>query len=239
MPDPVGSGGSGARSAASSRALRRLDRLHDVPLSFEAPATDIYDARAGWVIDTYTQALPGEAPGVPEAGGAWEVAQAALRDYEFADPRLIRAVYYPDRALVGRTMLLVGRFGPLRFHMGARVYAVVDETRDVDGREVRVWGWGYQTLRGHLETGRMRFQVWKWLDDGAVDFHLDAASRPGHIANPIVRLGFHVFGRRLQLRFAHRACERMNGIVRARLAGRPVRESSSDAISVAPVPPRV
>ncbi|MCW2972233.1 MAG: hypothetical protein JWN72_506 [Thermoleophilia bacterium] len=237
MPDPSGSGGSGARSASSSRSLRRLDRLHDVPLNYEPPATDTYDAGAGWVIDSYTQPLPGEAPGAPEAGGVWEVAQAALRDYEFADPRLIRAVYYPERDLAGRTMLLVGRFGPLRFHMGARVYAVVDETRLVEGREVRVWGWGYQTLRGHLETGRMRFQVWKWLDDGAVEFHLEAASRAARIANPIVRAGFRVFGRRLQLRFARRACERMDAIVRARLAGRVVRESTGDSVDVAPITP--
>ncbi|MCA1681991.1 MAG: DUF1990 domain-containing protein [Actinobacteria bacterium] len=34
-----------------------------------------------------------------------------------------------------------------------------DETRDVDGRTVRVWGWNYRTLQGHLEMGQMDYEV--------------------------------------------------------------------------------
>lgn len=221
-----------ARHREQGGAWKVLDRLHDAPLNFEPPLGDEFDPLDGWTIDHYRQPLPSEAPGEPVAGGSWEVAKDCLEDYEFADPRLIRAVYRQEDPLVGRTMLLIGRFGPLRFHMGARVYAVVDEEREVDGRAVRVWGWGYQTLTGHLETGRMRFQAWKWLDDGAVEFRMDAASRPAHIPNLVVRWGFAVFGRRLQLRFARRACARMNAMVRARLAGAPIREPAIEGIDV-------
>lgn len=221
-------------SARTGRAWRVLDALHDVPVNYDAPPEDRYDPAQGWTIDTYCQQLPSEVPGEPVPGGSFELARAAMERYEFADPRLIRAIYYPGRELRGRTMLLTGRFLLLRFRMGARVNDVVDEVRQVDGRDVRVWGWSYQTLRGHLETGQMRFQAWKHLDDGSVQFHIDAASRPSGIGNPFVRLGFRIFGRRLQLRFAHRACARMDAIVRARLAGEPVRERLVDSVSVQP-----
>jgi len=38
----------------------------------------------------------------------------------------------------------------------------------------------------------MDWEVWKWLDDGHVEFRVHAVSRPARIANPIVRFGFHV-----------------------------------------------
>ena len=34
------------------------------------------------------------------------------------------------------------------------------------GDAVRVWGWSYRTLQGHLEMGQMDYALWKWLDDG-------------------------------------------------------------------------
>ena len=94
-----------------------------------------------------------------------------------------------------------------------RVSGVIDEIRRVEGREARVWGWSYATLQGHLETGQMDYEVWKWLDTGAVEFRIHVVSRTSRIGNPIVRLGFRLFGRREQLRFARRACERMACLV--------------------------
>ena len=97
--------------------------------------------------------------------------------------------------------------------MGVRVNRVVDETREVDGRAVRVWGWGYATLQGHLETGEMGYEVWKWLDSGTVEFRVHVVSRPGRIPNPLIRIGFRLFARRAQVRFAKRSCERMASLV--------------------------
>jgi uncharacterized protein (UPF0548 family) len=132
-----------------------------------------------------------------------------MLDYQFADPRIVRAVYAPDSELEGRDMLLEARFLGLRFRFGVRVEGVVDETSEADGRPVRVWGWSYRTLQGHLEMGQMDYEVWKWLDSGEVEFRIHVVSRPARIPNPIVRLGFRIFGRRQQVRFARRACERM------------------------------
>ena len=120
----------------------------------------------------------------------------------------------------GRDMLLEGRFLGLRFMLGVRVVATVDETTELDGRPARVWGWSYATLQGHLEEGRLDYTVVKLCDTGEVQFRLHAVSRPASIANPVVRVGFRIFGRHLQRRFARTAGERMARTVRERLASR-------------------
>ena len=133
-----------------------------------------------------------------------------MLDYEFADPRIVTAIYAEDSELEGRDMLLEARFWNLiRFRFGVRVGGVLDETHTLDGREARIWGWSYRTLQDHLEMGQMDYQVWKWADSGEVEFRIHVVSRPASIPNPIVRLGFRLFGRREQVRFARRACERM------------------------------
>jgi hypothetical protein len=94
---------------------------------------------------------------------------------------------------------------------------VVDETRIHDGREVRVWGWNYRTLQGHLEMGQMDYEVWKWIDTGEVEFHTCRVSRRTPGGNPVIALGVRVFGRRQQVKFARHACERMARLTAAAL----------------------
>ena len=203
--------------AATPRAKRALADLTERALNFE-PA-EVADAQpgSGWNIDDYSQPLPPEAPGEPVDNGSFAIAQQLMCDYAFADPKIARAVYDPAKDLANRNMLLQVRFGPLRFFFGCRVGAITDETRTVEGRPVRVWGWSYGTLQGHVERGQMDYAVWKWLDDGAVDFRIHVVSRRAKVRNPIVRLGFRVVGRRRQKHFAHRACERMSELVEREL----------------------
>jgi uncharacterized protein (UPF0548 family) len=194
---------------------RALDELHDRPLNFDRASREEWTVERGWRIDDYCQPLAAESPGPPEPGGSWQRARQLLRDYEFADPRIVRAIYLPGGPVEGRDMLLEVRFWGLTFRFGVRVSAVIDQVRPVDGRDVRVWGWSYATLQGHLETGQMDYEVWKWLDTGAVEFRIHVVSRASRIGNPIIRLGFRLFGRREQVRFARRACERMAHLVPA------------------------
>jgi uncharacterized protein (UPF0548 family) len=163
----------------------------------------------GWNVDDYCQPLPSERPGPPEPDGVWERARRLMEEYEFADPAIVRATYAADSPLEGRDMLLEARFLGLRFRFGVRISGVTDEQREEAERPVRVWGWSYRTLKGHLETGQMDYEVWKWLDDGAVEFRIHVVSRAARIPNPLIRLGFRLFGRREQVRFARRALERM------------------------------
>jgi uncharacterized protein (UPF0548 family) len=206
------------RRLRDPRSLEALSALHDKRLNFDLEARDGMTRASGWNVDDYRQPLPPEQPGLPAPGGSWERARELMLDYEFADPEIVRAVYAPDSPLEGRDMLLEARFLFLRFRFGVRVEGVFDETCEREGRTARVWGWSYRTLQGHLEMGQMEYEVRKWLDSGDVEFRIHVISRPARIPNPIVRLGFRIVGRRQQVRFARRACERMARL----LEGRPV-----------------
>jgi uncharacterized protein (UPF0548 family) len=217
----------------SSRGRERVDALHALALNFD-PARR--EAEGGWHVDAYCTRLPPEPPGPPLPDASFAAAQDVMRDYEFADPRIVRAVYHPDGPLAGRDMLLELRFLGVRFHAGVRVGGVIDETREVDGRTVSVWGWNYSTLQGHLEKGQMDYEAWKWHDDGTVEFRIRRYSKAAHIANPVIRLGFRLFGRREQVRFAEHALERMRRLVSARLVGRPADVPRvEDEITLAPL----
>ena len=65
--------------------------------------------------------------------------------------------------------------------------------------------------------GEMRFQVWKYLETGKVEFQIHAYSKTGKINNPFYKLGFLLFGRWLQIRFARRSLARMAELVSTRL----------------------
>ncbi|PRX46139.1 uncharacterized protein DUF1990 [Prauserella shujinwangii] len=164
-----------------------------------------------WTFDEHRFHLGDEAPGPPEPGGLWETACDALRDYEFTPPELIRAVYDARAPLLGRDLLLEGRFSVLRFYFGVRITSVVDEASDTE----RVWGWAYQTLEQHLERGQVRYAVVKHLGGGRVEFTATSYSQPSPGLGPVLRLGWLLFGRRAQLRFYRRCGERMRHLAHA------------------------
>lgn len=192
--------------------LDELGTLHPNFTGADGP----FDEAHGWKIDDHCCPLPDEVPGPPAPDGPFAAARDVLRDYAMADPRIIRAVYDPAEPLHGRTMALEGRFTFLRFPMGVRITDVVDDVTQVDGQRVARWGWGYSTLEGHLEQGRMDWEVWKWLDTGDVEFRIHAFSKRGRIENPIIRLGFAVFGRLMQERFYDAVQRRMRTLVEHR-----------------------
>lgn len=193
-----------------------LRRLREVPENFELQGEPSADD--GWTLDHYLLVLPREAPGDPEPGGPFEIACDLVRDYEFADPSIIKGVFLPGGELQGRDMLLEGRFLFLRFLLGVRVVKVVDETTELDGRPARVWGWCYRTLAGHLEAGEMCYRVVKMLDDGDVQFRVSRYVRDVSIPNAVVRFGWAGFGRYMQVVFVRRSLERMRRLVKAQLA---------------------
>lgn len=152
-----------------------------------------------------------EAPGEPVPGGIVETAGKLVNSYQFCDPRIIRAAFRIDGDLIGRDLLLEGRFLFLRFLIGVRITERHDELRDGPAGPQRVIGWSYRTLQGHLEQGRLTYEVVKELATGRVVFRIDAYSRQAPIANPLYRLGFRLFGRATQLRFYRAALRRISG----------------------------
>lgn len=202
----------------SARERIALEALQGKTFNYDVGRASGFGA-SGWNIDDYCQPLPSEKPGCPTPGGSFEAAVEFATNYEFADPRIVRAIYDPDAPLENRDMLLEARFYGLRFLFGCRVGGLVDTIRAMEGRRVRVWGWSYRTLQGHLEMGQMDYEVWKWLDSGDVEFRIHVVSRAARIPNPVIRLGFRLFGRRAQTKFARRACQRMAKLTAERVSG--------------------
>ena len=199
------------------RARRRLAEVTKRDLNYDPRDLDVESPGAGWHRDDMREPLPAEVPGAPVAGGSWEIARDLMVEYQIADPRRVRATYEAAAPLEGRTMLLTIRFAGLRFRVGVRVGDVYDETRVVDGREARVFGWDSRTLEGHIEEGQMHYEVWKWLDTGAVEFRLHAASRAARDRSPLLRLGFRVIGRQQQLDFYRQTCRRIRRLTESQL----------------------
>ena len=170
-----------------------------------------------WNFDVHRSLVGRERPGPPEPGGVWETARELVRDYEFTPPELVRAVYHRHAPLLGRTLLLEGRFFALRFYMGVRITALADETR----QQEKVWGWAYQTLEHHLERGKVTYEVIKHLDSGQVEFVASCQSQRSPTLGWILRLGWLLFGRRAQLRFYRRCGQRLHELVQASLTGTP------------------
>lgn len=195
--------------------LAMLPGCRELALNF-GPDDGPFTEEAGWKVDDRCCALPGERPGPPEPGGPWEQAREVLANYEMAPPNIIRAAWDEGAPVSQRTMVLEGRFAWLRFPMAVRIGDVVDDELEVDGRRVRRWGWSYRTLAGHLEQGQMDWEVWKWTDKGDVEFRIHAFSRRGPIPNPIVALGFRLFGTWTQERFYEGVQERMRSLVEER-----------------------
>ena len=200
----------------------RLDALRRSPFNLDLDAE--HDPADGWHHDHHRGALPPEPPGPPlppdAPAASFAVARELVRDYAFPDPRLVTGIFSPDEPLTGRPMLLRARFLGLTFWFGVRVGAETDGVRPTARGPASVYGFDYATLEGHFERGRITFEVRKAHATGAVDFHIDAVSQPDRIGNPLFRLGFRLFGRRLQLRFARTAIERMQRFVGEELAAR-------------------
>jgi uncharacterized protein (UPF0548 family) len=189
-----------------------------------------------WHVDGAEVVVGRETAGAPAAGGPWGLACRLVAQYEFTNGRIVRAVYRPADDLLGRDMLLEGRFWILRFYLGVRVTAVTDETREGGRGAERVWGWSYQTLQGHLEQGRLSYEVIKNLASGRVTFRVSGYSRAAPIPNPLIRLGFALFGRWTQRRFYRSVQLRMRALVQAGQHGRPLPRLAvrPDGIAIVP-----
>jgi uncharacterized protein (UPF0548 family) len=215
---------------------KQLDALHDVPLNFDLERRHEYTEASGWHLDEYEAELPPELPGPPLPGGSWEIARRMMQEYKFPDPTIVTGIYYPDRPLAERVMLLKARFLFLTFYFGVRVGKVTDEVRESEQGPAHIWGFNYQTLQGHFERGQMDFEIWKWRASGKVAFRIHAFSQPDEIDNPVYRLGFKLFGRPLQRRFAHRALERMQQLVQEELKAA-TRHEPAPPVEAPPVQP--
>ncbi|HEY6399309.1 MAG TPA: DUF1990 family protein [Solirubrobacteraceae bacterium] len=202
----------------SAKIRRKLSELPGKPLNFDLASLADASPRAGWTITDLRQPLPDEPPGGPVEDGSWQTAQRLMRGYEFADPSIVRAYYDPAVPLQRRNMLLKLQAFGAHLLVGVRVGEVYDQTRELSGGSARIWGWNYRTLEGHPEAGQMDWEVWKWLEDGRVEFRVHAVSRLARIPNPIVWLGFRLLRDRERRAFLESTKQRMRTFTELALA---------------------
>jgi uncharacterized protein (UPF0548 family) len=208
----------GRRPGRADRgSARRLAQLPRRAVNFDAADIDSLIAAGDWRVDDMIEPLPHEGSGPPAAGGSWLVARRIMDEYQLADPGVVTAFYDREAPMQGRDMLLKIRFAGLPLWVGVRIGEVDEQTLELDGRPVRVFGWSYRTLEGHFEQGQMHYELWKWLDSGDVEFRLRAVSRPAARGPLLLRTGFRLFGRTHQLRFYRQVCRRAKRLTEAQL----------------------
>ena len=196
----------------------RLDAYTNAQVNYDFSRQNEYTSAAGWRLDDYATDLPAEVPGPPAPAGSFAAAQDVLRRYAFPPPDLITGIFRPDSPLENRVMLLRAHFLVFNFYFGVRVSEVIDEAaRATPTGPERVWGYGYRTLEGHFERCQIDFTIHKNITSGAVQFRIHAVSQAGQIRNPFYWLGFKLFGRILQRRFARESLRRMQEMVAAEL----------------------
>lgn len=195
----------------------RLIALTQLKLNLDLERHSEYTAQAGWNVDQHEAELPPEPPGEPTPHGSFRAAQQIAREYRFPPPELITGIFLPDQPLETRVMLLRARFLIFTFYFGVRVGGVTDTVQDAPQGQERVWGYNYATLEGHFERGQIEFSVHKRITTGQVAFRIRSFSRTGTITNVFYRIGFLIFGRALQRRFARESLRRMQMLVREAL----------------------
>lgn len=219
MPSPAALPAPTAAPPAWLQYRAQLQAYAHTKVNYDYQNVREYTAATGWRLDHYATDLPAEVPGPPEAHGSFAAAQDVLRRYAFPPPDLITGYFDPSQPLDQRIMVLRAHFLVFDFYFGVQVVDVIDEAAHAgsDGPE-RVWGYGYRTLEGHFEKGQINFSIHKNLATGSVQFRIKAMSQPGHIRNPFYWLGFKLFGRMLQRRFARQSLLRMGRLVAEALA---------------------
>ncbi|MFD2718022.1 DUF1990 domain-containing protein [Hymenobacter monticola] len=223
MPDQIAAVPASAKPAAWEQYRAQIESYSEAKVNYDFARQSEYTSETGWRLDDYATDLPAEAPGPPEAAGSFAAAQEVLKRYAFPPPDLITGYFDPETPLEKRIMVLRARFLFFNFYFGVRVSDVTDEAaRDTPDGPERVWGYGYRTLEGHFERGQIDFTIHKNLTTGAVQFRIHAVSQPGQIRNPFYWLGFKLFGRMLQRKFARESQRRMRELVGAQLAGQPL-----------------
>ncbi len=188
-----------------------VSRLRDKAVNY-----DVDEIRAStWHFDHHRFFLGTDPPGRPEKDSVWWRAQKVVAAYAFTPGGLLRAHYFREEPLLGKNLLLVGRFAFARFAMGVRI---TETGFDEDGVRYS-WGWSYETLQGHLERGKVDYRVVKDLHTGVVTLEVNSYNQVNPRTHLFIRLGWLFFGRRAQHKFYDAVGANLRRLAQQPLAG--------------------
>lgn len=163
----------------------------------------------GWRIWGSRAVVAGEPPGPPLTDGPFQRGCVALANYRFSDPSIVVSHFDRESRLHGRYMLLELRVLGLRYLCGV----VVAGTRSEQEQDRTVFGFRYDTLRGHVEAGAETFLLVKDHATGEIRFHVDARWREGEFPNWWSRLGFKLVAGHYQRRWHVQAHRRLHALM--------------------------
>lgn len=149
-----------------------------------------------------------EPPGPPIPDGPFRRMVPALAAYRFSDPDIVKGHFDPDAPLLGRRMLL--ELKPLFLHYLCGT--IVGATREESDHERTIWGYRYETLVGHVETGAEWFLLEKNHRSGVISFSIEAHWKPGQFPNWWSYVGFKLLAGRYQRRWHRNAQRRLSAI---------------------------
>jgi uncharacterized protein (UPF0548 family) len=201
----------------------RLGALASVPRNFDEDP-DALRANEVWRYYRSQAQVGVETPGPPAADGSFARMRAAIAAYRFSDPRIVKGHFDPRAPLLGRRMLLELKPLVLRYLCGTVVGAEREATDD--GRTE--WGYRYETLVGHLETGAEWFLLEKDHRTGVITFRIEAHWKPGQFPNWWSRLGFRLLAPRYQRRWHRQAQRRLAAIGAGAVPTEPTRSYGPD-----------
>jgi uncharacterized protein (UPF0548 family) len=181
-----------------------LAALHDRPVNFVDPAETMTVAN-GWTVDGATIALGSEPEGPPAADGPFLRARRAIVNFDFSDPSIVVGLFDPAAPLVGRNMLVEIKALGLHYLCGVRVTQV----REDEDNGTSYFGYRFDTLVGHIESGFEWFLLVKDHQTGALEFRIEAHWKPGDFPNWWSRVGFFTVGHHFRRVWRHRAAARL------------------------------
>lgn len=178
----------------SAEELRaRIEAAEAVERNFDAEEEDM-TGETGWY-HYYSEAIIAREL---EGTDRFERARVGLRHYQFSHPGIVTAHFDPDAPLLSRRMLLEIQVLGLHYLCPALVSRVREEPS--------VYGFRYDTLDGHLESGMEWFLLTK-DERGDIRFRIEARWRHGDFPNWWSRLGFMLLSGPYQ-RYWHREAHR-------------------------------
>ena len=187
----------------------RLRALDDAARNFEEEEVHMV-AERGWHGYASEALLAQEAVGPPVEDGFFERGWLAMLGFKFSDPDIVVAHFDPDIPLLGRRMLLEVKVLGLRYLNGTLVSAVRTDADDTH----TTYGFRYDTLEGHIESGAEWFLLTKEHATGNVRFAIRAKWRAGEFPNWWSRVGFHLLGRHYQRQWHVHAHNRLLALMR-------------------------
>jgi uncharacterized protein (UPF0548 family) len=195
----------------SAEELRaRVEAIETAGRNFDAEEEQM-TGETGWSHYSSDAVIARELEGTDR----FERARVGLRHYQFSHPRIVMAHFDPDAPLLSRRMLLEIQVLGLHYLCPALVSRVRDEPS--------VYGFRYDTLVGHIESGMEWFLLTKDAR-GDIRFRIEARWRHGDFPNWWSRVGFMLLSGPYQRHWHREAHRRLSLLAHYGSTSRPPRD---------------